>query len=523
MSENMEDQFDTMADQFETIEVEDQFDTSKTDIQQFFEGQTLFITGGTGFLGKLLIEKLLRCCYSLKKIYVLVRNKKGKTQKERFEEIFEAECFDPLKKKYPNFLEKVDLVYGDCLLPDVGLSPESIEMIQKEVTTIFHIAATVRFDQHLKSAAFINVRSVRDLVRIAKDMPQLKAFLHCSTAFSFCPRSTILEEFYRPPLQSEKLLSLVDSLDDSTITEITPILLKDWPNSYVFTKAIAEGVVRTEGIGLPIAMVRPAIVTVSAREPVPGWIDNMYGVTGVVAGAAMGALRTMPAEPDNNAEFVPVDFVINNIIAAVWEVGKRGRVAEIDDDIPIYNYVLSPFYRVTWKQFFDLCYVSGMNYPTVKAIWYFCFSLRPNPIHHQLALFFLHTLPAHFTDFLMVCVGKKPVAVKSYQKVKKFLDVISYFARRNWAFGVVNVKKLMKRMSPEDREMFNFDLNTLDMNEIVSKGILGGRQYLVKDPLDTLPQARKKYFRLKIAHYALLTGILLVVVKIVFMMFRYFF
>lgn len=64
---------------------------SKTAIQKFFEGQTIFVTGGTGFLGKLLIEKLLRSCYDLKKIYVLVRNKKGKTQKERFDEIFEAE------------------------------------------------------------------------------------------------------------------------------------------------------------------------------------------------------------------------------------------------------------------------------------------------------------------------------------------------------------------------------------------------------------------------------------------------
>ncbi|XP_044764595.1 fatty acyl-CoA reductase wat-like [Coccinella septempunctata] len=495
----------------------------KTEIQRFFEGQTVFVTGGTGFLGKLLIEKLLRCCYDLRKIYVLVRNKKGKTQRERFDEIFEAECFDPLKKKYPNFLEKVELVFGDCLLPDVGLSPESIKMLQEEVTTIFHIAATVRFDQHLKSAAFINVRSVRDLIRLSKNMPKLRAFLHVSTAFSFCPRDTILEEFYRPPLTGEKLLSLVDSLDDSTITEITPILLKDWPNSYVFTKAIAESVVRKEGIGLPIVMVRPAIVTVSAREPVPGWIDNMYGVTGVVAGAAMGALRTMPAEPDNNAEFVPVDFVINNIIAAAWDVAQSGRVAETAEDIPIYNYVLSPWFKITWKGFFDLCYESGMNYPTMKAIWYFCFALRPNPIHHQLALFFLHTVPAHFMDLIMVCMGKQPVAVKGYQKIKKFLDVISYFARRNWAFGVVNVKKLLKKMSPEDRDMFNFDLHSLDMNEIVRHGILGGRVYLVKDPLDTLPQARRKYMALRVAHYALIGFILLILFKIVSMMFRFLF
>jgi fatty acyl-CoA reductase len=36
-------------------------------------------------------------------------------------------------------------------------------------------------------------------------------------------------------------------------------LLKKWPNTYAFTKAIAEDVVREFGKGLPIAVVRPAV------------------------------------------------------------------------------------------------------------------------------------------------------------------------------------------------------------------------------------------------------------------------
>jgi fatty acyl-CoA reductase len=36
-------------------------------------------------------------------------------------------------------------------------------------------------------------------------------------------------------------------------------LLKNWPNTYTFTKAIAENVVREFGKGLPIAVVRPSI------------------------------------------------------------------------------------------------------------------------------------------------------------------------------------------------------------------------------------------------------------------------
>lgn len=114
-------------------------------------------------------------------------------------------------------------------------------------------------------------------------------------------------------------------------------------------------------------------------------------------------------------------------------------------------------------------------------------------------------------------------AVKSYQKIKKFLDVLSYFARRNWAFSVNNVRKLLRKMSDEDMKIFNFDIQSLSIDEIVHNGILGGRVYLVKDPLDTLPKARRKYMMLKCAHYTLLGILLLILFQVVSMLFRFLF
>lgn len=46
-------------------------------------------TGGTGFLGKILIEKLLRSCSGISTIYVLVRPKKGQDVLQRIENLFE--------------------------------------------------------------------------------------------------------------------------------------------------------------------------------------------------------------------------------------------------------------------------------------------------------------------------------------------------------------------------------------------------------------------------------------------------
>lgn len=59
-------------------------------VSKTFIGKTIFITGGSGFLGKVLIEKLLRKCLGIEKIYLLLRPKKGSSPKQRIETIFSS-------------------------------------------------------------------------------------------------------------------------------------------------------------------------------------------------------------------------------------------------------------------------------------------------------------------------------------------------------------------------------------------------------------------------------------------------
>ncbi|KAL3271477.1 hypothetical protein HHI36_021962 [Cryptolaemus montrouzieri] len=509
-----------LCDQHQEMEHSVHEETSdNSEIRKFFAGQTIFVTGGTGFVGKILIEKLLRTCNDLRRIYILVRTKKGKSEIDRFKEIFDQECFGRLKKEYPNFFEKVSLVNGDCCQPDIGLSPESKNMLIKEVTSIFHVAATVRFDQHLRLAAYINVRSVRDLLKMAKQMPQLKGFLYVSTAYSHCPRDEILERFYRPPIKGDNLLNVVDSLDDETLTRITPKLLGEWPNTYVFTKAVAESVIKEESSGLPVVMFRPAIVTVSVEEPMPGWIDNLHGVNGVVAGAGLGLLRTMPARPDVNAEIVPVDFVVNGMITALWDTACRKSKGEKHEKVTVFNFAASPWMNLTYGNFIKMCEEYVNIYPLNKAVWCYCFRLRPGLVSHELAFFFLHIIPAYIIDFLLMCLGRKTIAVAGYRKAHKFLDVIAYFAQKNWKFGSENMKNLLNNMNKKDQELFPFDLRKVPISKVIREGIIGGRVYLLKDPLDTLPNAKRRNFKLKIAHYTLLAILMCFLFKIVFFIF----
>lgn len=66
-------------------------------IKSFYEGKTILLTGCTGFVGKVVLEKIIRTLPNFKKIFVMLRAKKNLSLQERFEkQIFDSEIFTPL-------------------------------------------------------------------------------------------------------------------------------------------------------------------------------------------------------------------------------------------------------------------------------------------------------------------------------------------------------------------------------------------------------------------------------------------
>lgn len=56
-------------------------------IPDFYAGKSIFITGATGFMGKCLLEKILRDLPEVEQVYILIRPKKEKSIQERVEDL----------------------------------------------------------------------------------------------------------------------------------------------------------------------------------------------------------------------------------------------------------------------------------------------------------------------------------------------------------------------------------------------------------------------------------------------------
>lgn len=83
------------------------------------------------------------------------------------------QLFDRLRAE-KKFKHKLIPITGDCTLPGLGINSEEKQTLISNVHIVFHAAATVRFDENLKTAFRINVSATRDILELAKEMKNLK-------------------------------------------------------------------------------------------------------------------------------------------------------------------------------------------------------------------------------------------------------------------------------------------------------------------------------------------------------------
>ncbi|XP_017035510.1 fatty acyl-CoA reductase wat-like [Drosophila kikkawai] len=471
-----------------------------TGIQEFFRNKTVFLTGGSGFLGKVVIEKLLRTT-EVKRIYSLFRPKRGVSIGERVSVWEKDSIFEVLLKTKPDALQRVCPIAGDCQQPDLGLCELDKGLLVSEVQVVIHGAATVRFDEAMHLSLAINVRATRLMLQLAKRMTQLVSFVHVSTAYSNSVATDIDERFYPEHLRdgSDKILALGELLSAETIDNMTSALVGSFPNTYTYTKALAEDVIRREAGNLCIF--RPSIIMPVCKEPEVGWTEGLNGPQALIFGIARGVVRVLTFDSNSKFNLVPVDYCANVILACAWTTGTNIGHAEKP---PIYTFGSTRKNQLCLKNFLELGFSFINRNPLNNVLWY-PFLIRFPPLLFPFAAFFFHTLPGYFLDALLRLNGRKPILGKVYSKIHKNIALLGPFMRTTFNFGMSNTQGLLETLSKKDRFMYDFDMDRLDWDHYFQGAFSGMRKHIANEPIteESIASGLKLHRRFKVLHYGL--------------------
>lgn len=113
-----------------------------------------------------------------------------------------------------------------------------------------------------------------------------------------------------------------------------------------------------------------------------------------------------------------------------------------------------------------------------------------NVVKHYTTLFICQWIPALLIDFLMLIFFQPRFMIRVQKKIYVGLGVLQFFTTRRWVFLSENFKNIYRKLSAEEKKMFNMNTEEVEVTSYLKSCILGGRQYCLKEPLTTIPKAR---------------------------------
>ncbi|XP_057805189.1 fatty acyl-CoA reductase 3-like [Salvia miltiorrhiza] len=309
-------------------------------ILHFLENKSILLTGATGFLAKVVIEKIIRVQPNVKKLYLLLRAADSLSALHRFNtEVMEKDLFKVVRKKYGPKLdsliqEKITVLSGDITLDCLGLQNSYLEELFGQVEIIINLAATTNFDERYDFALGVNTIGAANVLSFSKKCRKLRMFLHVSTAYVSGEKEGLILE---TPLKLGDVLGLDIDMENKIIQQnlqqlradaatqnYTTSVMRDlglqrarkygWPNTYSFTKAMGEMVLGQFKENIPLIIIRPTIITSTFREPFPGWIEGVRTIDAFIVGFGTGKLTCHPGDPRTTIDLIPADMVVNAIM-----------------------------------------------------------------------------------------------------------------------------------------------------------------------------------------------------------------
>jgi len=472
-----------------------------SEINEFLKSQTIFMTGVTGFLGKVLLWKILNeVGDSNVKLFVLVRSSKDASAKKRIDEVFETKIFQPLVQAKPFVKDRVHVVEGDITKKGFGISKEDYEMVIKETTVVIHSAATTKFTENLKLAVEQNMVAVLEVLQLAKKCTKLISMVHVSTAYVAAnrPNEEIQEKIYPHRWNPYEVMEMVSKMTLEEADAKTASMIEPYPNTYSWTKSLAEHIIEKERGNLPICLVRPSIVTASLQEPVPGWIDVLLGPTGLFVAVGVGAFRVMRGTSKNVVDFIPCDLVVNGIIASAWRnVVLTKSDPEYPSKYPIYHLTSSTANPVTWYHPRQLISPYFRLFKPKRQFGYPFAFFCEHDFTYNLCVQLFHVLPAYIVDATRLLQGKKTFMVRAATRLNKASASLVYFTKNYWFFHNNQTEKLLVELPHEDKKVYYMDVKAYEWTTYFVVMCHGIRKYLLNEDDSELMKPHEKLQQLK--------------------------
>jgi thioester reductase-like protein/1-acyl-sn-glycerol-3-phosphate acyltransferase len=287
------------------------------------KGSRVLLTGCTGFVGKVVLEELMRRRDELKieRVYLLIRPRKHKSPQERFEQdVATSRCFSRLKSGWLDFCEPIA---GDMKHDGLGISPAETDKLQGELTHILHCAASVDFGLPIADATEINITGALRVLGFGQQCPRLERLIQVSTAY-VTPHPgegvPVEEKLVNLPFDAEEVYATIRArrADEKALLAQT-----GHANTYTFTKCVAEVLISKRRGDTPVTVVRPSIVGACRRYPFAGWIDSRAAYAGFVAMLGAGHLKVIRVDPNSVLDVIPCDDVADRIISCAFDPALR--------------------------------------------------------------------------------------------------------------------------------------------------------------------------------------------------------